>query len=74
MLSQDLELYTPCLTVKTLKIKGDDVMKLLDIQPSAQVGKVLSHLLELVLNETLNNEYDELSNYVINHKNELLGI
>lgn len=47
-------------TVKDLKIDGTDVMKVLNIKPSRQVGDILDGLFEKVINNELKNEREEL--------------
>jgi len=49
---------------KTLSIKGDDVMRILNIHPSPRVGMVLNTLLEEVLDEPKKNERSYLENRV----------
>ncbi|KKU91699.1 MAG: hypothetical protein UY23_C0001G0305 [Candidatus Jorgensenbacteria bacterium GW2011_GWA1_48_11] len=46
---------------KMLKIKGDDVMKILGIEPGPKVGQILSILLEEVLDEPKKNEVEYLT-------------
>jgi len=45
---------------KMLKVKGDDVMKILNISPSLKVGRVLNILLEEVLEDPEKNEREYL--------------
>jgi len=44
------------ISVKMLKISGEDIMKMLNIKPSPKVGQVLDILLELVLTDPENNK------------------
>ncbi|MFH1714408.1 MAG: HD domain-containing protein [Candidatus Nealsonbacteria bacterium] len=43
------------ISVKMLKVSGNDVMKILKMKPGPKVGKVLDALLELVLSDPKNN-------------------
>lgn len=47
-------------TVHDLKIKGDEVMKLLNIKPGPQVGKILNQLFEEVEDKNIPNERSAL--------------
>jgi poly(A) polymerase/tRNA nucleotidyltransferase (CCA-adding enzyme) len=49
---------------KMLKVRGDDVMKMLDIQPGPKIGKILAVLLEEVLDDPKKNEKEYLENRV----------
>ncbi len=49
---------------KMLKIKGDDVMKILGIEPGPQIGWILDALLAAVLENPEKNEKDALTIYV----------
>ena len=53
----------PCLTVKDLKVRGGDVIGL-GIEKGPMVGKVLDDVLARVLDEQLNNDKDEIINYI----------
>ncbi|MEK7503417.1 MAG: HDIG domain-containing metalloprotein [Patescibacteria group bacterium] len=48
------------ISAKMLKVKGNDVMKQLGIQPGPKVGQILDILLSLVLEEPKNNKKDLL--------------
>ncbi len=54
------ELLIEPFTVKDLKIDGNDVMKILNIKPSKQVGDILDALFEKVVNKELENERESL--------------
>lgn len=54
------ELLIEPFTVKDLKIDGNDVMKILNIKPSRQVGDILDALFEKVVNKELENEREVL--------------
>jgi tRNA nucleotidyltransferase/poly(A) polymerase len=43
-----------------LKIDGNDVMKILNIKPSKQVGDILDALFEKVVNKEIENEREVL--------------
>lgn len=60
------------LTVKDLKISGDDVIAL-GVKPGRQVGEILSGALDMVVNEVLRNDREMLLEYVetvVNKKKE----
>ncbi len=50
---------------KMLKVKGDDVMKILNIKSGPKVGKILLILLEEVLEEPSKNNYDYLKEKIV---------
>jgi len=52
------------LSPRMLKIKGDDVMRLLKIKPSPKVGFILSILLEEVLDEPKKNTKEDLEHRI----------
>jgi len=52
-------LYTP-LSVKDLKINGNDVMRELEMEPGPVVGKILNQLFEEVMEDRLENEVEKL--------------
>jgi len=52
------------LSVKTLKVNGDDVMKILNIQPGPRIGQILDVLLSYVLEEPKKNEKEFLEKEV----------
>lgn len=62
-----IEVQKEPFTVKDLKIDGTDVMKVLQIQPSKQVGDILDALFERVTNGELKNERDTLLTALENH-------
>ena len=51
-------------SAKMLKIKGDGVMEILDIEPGPRVGRILSVLLEEVLDDPARNEKEYLESRV----------
>lgn len=53
------QLYEP-MTVKDLKVNGNDVMKTLNIEPGPKVGKILNRLFEEVMEDTSRNEREYL--------------
>lgn len=57
-----IEVQKEPFTVKDLKVTGLDVMKILNIKPSKQVGDILDALFEKVINGELKNEREELLN------------
>jgi poly(A) polymerase/tRNA nucleotidyltransferase (CCA-adding enzyme) len=52
------------ISVKMLKLSGEDIMKILGINPGPMVGQVLDILLGLVLDDPKKNEKDFLENEV----------
>lgn len=48
------------ITVRDLKINGDEIMKEFNLKPSPLIGKILNYLLDLILDDPLLNEYDQL--------------
>ena len=52
------------LDIKDLKVKGEDVMQTLNVQPGPLVGKVLHYLLDKVLDDPKLNERDKLLDMV----------
>lgn len=57
----EIILEQQCFTIKDLKINGRDLI-LLGIKEGIQVGVILHQLIELVINEEINNDYDVLIN------------
>jgi len=51
-------------TPKMLKVKGEDVMRILDIQPGPKVGHVLEVLLQEVIDKPLNNSREHLESRI----------
>ena len=47
-------------TVHDLKISGDEVMEILDIEPGPEVGKVLKNLYKEVVDKGLPNKKEDL--------------
>ena len=58
------ELLIEPFTVKDLKIDGTDVMQVLQIKPSRQVGDVLDGIFEKVIQKELVNERDVLLSHL----------
>ncbi len=59
-----IEVQKEPFTVKDLKVTGLDVMKVLNIKPSKQVGDVLDRLFEQVVEKKLKNEREVLLNHI----------
>ena len=55
--------------VRELALSGDDIIKILDIPPGPEVGKVLRHLFDLVLKNPDINTRERLSRIVETEKN-----
>jgi len=53
------------ISVKTLKINGNDVIKMLEIEPGPKIGQILDILLEQVLKEPKNNTKQYLNKKVL---------
>ena len=53
------QLYEP-MEVKDMAVKGEDVMKVLNIPPGKRVGEVLNKLFEEVMEDTSKNEREYL--------------
>ena len=62
------------LSVRELALSGDDVMKILDLPPGREVGKVLERLFDLVQENPDLNTRESLSRLVEAEKNGNLGI
>ncbi|MBF0377237.1 MAG: CCA tRNA nucleotidyltransferase [Desulfamplus sp.] len=58
------------LSVKELAISGDDVMEILNISPSPEVGKVMNYLFESVLDEPCLNKFEILKELVITYNSK----
>ncbi len=54
--------------IKDLEINGNDIMNLLNIKPSKKVGEILKDLFSKVVDQLLNNDRDELIQYVNNNR------
>ncbi len=52
------------LSVRELALSGDDIMKILDLPPGPEVGKVLNHLFDLVLEDPGLNTRERLARIV----------
>jgi len=53
------------ISVKMLKVTGNDVMKELDIQPGPKVGQILDILLSYVLEDPKNNQKEFLEKEIV---------
>lgn len=71
---REIEIENDCMNLKQLAINGNDIMKLLNIKPCKQIGKMLSTLLEMVINEEINNERESLLNKALELSKEQLDI
>jgi tRNA nucleotidyltransferase (CCA-adding enzyme) len=56
-------------SAKDLAISGNDIIKLLNIEPGPEIGKVLNNLLELVLDDPQLNNNEKLLELAKNHQN-----
>lgn len=59
LIAKDIIAKEQCFSLKDLAVNGQDVMAL-DIDSGVLVGKILNHLLELVIEEQIENEHDAL--------------
>ena len=53
-------------TPKMLKINGDDIMKILQIQPGVKIGHILEALLQEVIDDPTRNKREHLEHRVKN--------
>ena len=53
-------------TPKMLKINGDDIMKILQIQPGVKIGHILEALLQEVIDDPMRNKREHLEQRVKN--------
>ncbi|MBF0231834.1 MAG: CCA tRNA nucleotidyltransferase [Desulfamplus sp.] len=53
------------LSVRDLEISGHDIMKILNISPCPEVGKIMNHLLECVIDEPSLNNIEALKELVV---------
>lgn len=60
VLLEDILETNQCFTVKDLDINGKDIMSL-GVKEGKLVGDILNHLLDCVINETISNNKDELT-------------
>jgi chaperonin cofactor prefoldin len=51
-------------TVHDLKITGDEVMEILNLEPSPEIGKILNKLFKEVVDKGLSNKKEELKKRV----------
>lgn len=54
-----------CFSLKDLKVNGKDIMECLGVKQGKHIGVVLNTLLEEVIDEKINNEYEELKDRAI---------
>lgn len=66
-IANDIIKTNSCLKIKDLKVNGNDLMSLGFV--GKEIGDTLKELLEKVLDEKLNNNYDELIEYIKKTKN-----
>lgn len=55
-----IEVQKQPFTVRDLKIKGDDIMKIMEIKPGPRVGEILESLYEKVVEKKVENSKEEL--------------
>lgn len=58
---KDMPIYNP----KDIAINGDDIMQILNIEPSEKISKILEDLELNILHNNIKNEYEELKGYII---------
>lgn len=56
------------LSVKDLRVSGDDIMKILNIPEGPEVGKIMNYLFECVLDEPSLNSFDALVELVMQYR------
>lgn len=67
-------LYEP-MSVRDLKVNGQDIMQHYQIKPSKAVGQVLNYLFYLVMEDQLDNDREQLLEYLNQHQlDELLSL
>ena len=54
-------------------VRGEEIMKMFDLQPGPLVGKIKKFVEEAILNGDVPNEHDACVNYILKHKEELLN-
>lgn len=59
-----IEVQKQPFSIKDLKVKGNDVMEILNIPPSKKVGEVLNDIFKKVENKELENEREVLLQYI----------
>lgn len=60
-----------CFSIKDLNINGNDIIDILKIKPSKHIGIILNTLLKDVMDDKVNNDYDELSKRTIEIYNSI---
>ena len=60
--------------VTSLEINGNNVMKILNIKPGKQIGEVLNHLVDVVLDDPEKNERETLISLVRNYNERVDNI
>ena len=66
-----IEVQKQPFTVKDLKVDGNDVMSILNIQPSPKVGEILNNLFEMVSDKILENEKKALITRIEEYKSSV---
>ncbi len=54
-------------------VRGDEIMRMFDLQPGPMVGKIKKFIEEAILNGDVPNEHDACVAYINQHKEELLS-
>ena len=57
----------PIYSMKDIKITGDDIIKILGIEPGEKIKQILADIEINILDGTLINEYDILKTYINNN-------
>ena len=63
----DIYKNLPIYSVKDIKINGDDIIEILGIEPSSKVKDIISDIEINILNNTLENNYETLKNYILDN-------
>ena len=61
----DLYKNLPIYSQKDIKINGDDIIEILNIEPGEQIKQILFDIEIMILNNSLANDYETLKNYII---------
>lgn len=58
-----------CFSIKMLALNGSDIMRILNIKPGKQVGEILNSILNEVVDGRLNNNKNDIENWIISNFN-----
>lgn len=63
----DLYKNLPIYSQKDIKINGDDIIRILNIEPSEKIKQILFDIEIMILNNSLENDYDKIENYILDN-------